>query len=275
MSYRLLTEASPKTIKGEALGFLTGILYLAPAYSSNEWNLCPHHTPGCAATCLFYAGRAAMIPKGSTTNAVIEARLRRTRMIMGQRVDANLALCDDASLLKRRALRKGLKPAIRLNGTSDLRWERMNPAIFGLNADTVFYDYTKDRERILSFIKGEMPPNYHLTYSLSEKPDDVEFAARILDQGVCVAFPYLVQWLSARPTTQAGAERLFDALRRRLTFNPRMFQLLMRTKNNHEVVNADAHDLTFIHPPGSLLALRAKGRATRDTSGFVLRFPGD
>lgn len=274
MAYKLLTEASPKTVKGEKLGFLTGILYLAPAEASGQWNLCPNHTPGCAATCLYYAGRAAMTRPG-LPNKILEARLRRTQLVMGNRMDANLALCSDASRLSRRARAKGLKPAIRLNGTSDLRWERILPAIFGLNDQTIFYDYTKDRERIYSFLRRELPPNYHLTYSLSEKPDDVDFAAEFLSEGVSVAFPYVVQGASARPTSQAGVERLYDALRRRLTLNPRLMKILVRTSSTPTVVNGDLHDLTFLYPPGSLIALRAKGRAIHDTSGFVLQFPGD
>src|SRR5437899_7266020 len=35
-----------KTVKGERKGYLTGILYLAPADTAGVGNLCPHSTPG-------------------------------------------------------------------------------------------------------------------------------------------------------------------------------------------------------------------------------------
>jgi hypothetical protein len=69
-----------------------------------------------------------------------------------------------------KAKRKGLIPLIRLNGTSDIRWEAVSftdsdgvvyDSIFDAFPDTQFYDYTKDVNR-----KG-LPLNYDLTFSYS------------------------------------------------------------------------------------------------------------
>src|SRR6516225_6192244 len=54
---RLLTVQNAKTRKGEKLGFLTGILYLAPANESGVMNTCASSTPECRHACLYTAGR--------------------------------------------------------------------------------------------------------------------------------------------------------------------------------------------------------------------------
>lgn len=52
---RLIEMKNAKTVKGEALGYLTGILYLAPANASGRMNVCPSATAGCMKACLFNA----------------------------------------------------------------------------------------------------------------------------------------------------------------------------------------------------------------------------
>jgi hypothetical protein len=65
--------------------------------------------------------------------------------------------------LRRRAQREGLKPAIRLNGTSDINWQLIAPNLFKENQDVQFYDYTKNMNRDSLF------NNYDITYSASEQ----------------------------------------------------------------------------------------------------------
>ncbi len=62
--------------------------------------------------------------------------------------------------------REGYTPAVRLNGTSDVSWERFK--IFEMFPDVRFYDYTKIYKRALKWARGEYPKNYHITYSLNE-----------------------------------------------------------------------------------------------------------
>ena len=38
-----------------------------------------------------------------------------------------------------------------------------------------------------------------------------------------------------------------------------------------KVIDGDAHDLRFLDPEGVIVGLKAKGRAKKDTSGFVVR----
>lgn len=151
----LSVSADAKTVKGEKKGYLTGILYLAPADSSGVRNVCTNASPGCKAACLYTAGRAAYFP------AINEARVRRTVWLADDADGFQAQLAKDIAATIRKAKREGLKPCFRLNGTSDLPWLAMNMAREFPKVQ--FYDYTKHPrpwERLL--------PNYHLTFSLSE-----------------------------------------------------------------------------------------------------------
>lgn len=109
MSYRLLTENNAKTSKGEALGYLTGILYLRP-----DVQLCPGASAACMSACLVGAGRARIFP------AIAAARARRTHYLRENPDAFQIDLCADVRLLVKRAARMNLKSALRLNGTSDI-----------------------------------------------------------------------------------------------------------------------------------------------------------
>ena len=128
-------------------------------------------------------------------------------------------------------------PSVRLNGTSDLPWERLRPELFGLFEWFQFYDYTKDVKRMLRFCAGEFPSNYHLTFSRSETNDND--CRKVLRNGGNVAVVFRNDNF---PKWHLGAP----------------------------VVNGDQHDLTFVHDAGSVLALYAKGKAKPDCSGFVV-----
>ena len=82
----LSIDTNTKTIKGQAFGYMTGILYLAPADYSGR-NVCVHSSEGCRFACLFSAGRGAFAN-------VISARLRKTLEFFknkeGQSLDSGL-----------------------------------------------------------------------------------------------------------------------------------------------------------------------------------------
>ena len=129
-----------KTIKNEKVGVLTGIIYMAP-YNLSGKNVCPNASAGCAAACLNTAGRGAM-------NVVQRARLKKTFRFWNNRNKFLMDLATEIGRLKRRAAAKGLKAAVRLNGTSDLPYERYkvpgtDKNIMELFPDVQFYDYTK------------------------------------------------------------------------------------------------------------------------------------
>lgn len=168
----LSVSADAKTVKGEKKGYLTGILYLSPADESGIANLCPSASPGCKASCLYTAGRAAYFPK------INEARRRKTQWLVEDHVSFYIQLIKDVEALVRKAKREGLTPCVRLNGTSDL--PKMAHYVAALFPKVQFYDYTKHPRPWV-----RMRPNYHLTFSLSEL--NIKDALDSLAHGVNVA----------------------------------------------------------------------------------------
>jgi hypothetical protein len=223
---KLLSTANPKIQKGTKLGYLSFILHLAPATLSGK-ETCPKRTAGCTAACLNTAGRGGMFKRGETTNMIQQARIRKTKMYFEQRDEFMAQLKKDIKLGIKQAARLGLTPVFRLNGTSDLAWEKTG--IFDEFPSVQFYDYTKVLGRKVAGIK-----NYHLTFSAADGNDaDV---AKALSAGMNVAM-------------------VFDKL-------PSEYM-------GREVINADDTDLRFLDPKNVIAGLKAKGRAKKDTTGFV------
>ena len=72
MSKKLLNiDNNAKTVKGQKKGYMTAILYLAPADLAKDINVCPAASDGCKKACLNLAGRGRM-------NMVQKARIRKT-----------------------------------------------------------------------------------------------------------------------------------------------------------------------------------------------------
>ena len=227
--FKLLSTANPKIQKGTKLGYLSFILHLAPSTLSGK-NTCPKATPGCIAACLNTAGRGGMFKKGENTNTIQKARIRKTNYFYEQRQDFMLDLKKDIEKGIKMATKLGLTPVFRLNGTSDLSWEKydMLPGlnVFEVFPNVQFYDYTKILGRKVKGIA-----NYHLTFSKAENNDsDV---AEALLQGMSVVAVY--------------------------------------DKIPEGVPSADETDLRFLDPKGIMLGLKAKGKAKKDYSGFVIR----
>ena len=227
--FKLLSTANPKIQKGTKMGYLSYILHLAPADLSGR-ETCPKRTAGCTAACLNTAGRGGMFKRGETTNMIQRARIRKTEYFFADRAAFMDDLASDIMKAVNYARKKGLKPVFRLNGTSDLSWEKYPVCgadnIFALFPTIQFYDYTKVLGRKVSHIE-----NYHLTFSKADGNDaDV---AEALMQGMSVVAVY-------------------DEI-------------------PADVPSADETDLRFLDPKGIMLGLKAKGRAKKDYSGFVIR----
>lgn len=218
----MLTVGNPKTQKGEKLGYLTGILHLAPARLSG-YEVCASRSTGCTAGCLNFSGR------GRFTRTQ-EARIRKTQLWFQDRDKFKADLIRSIEALERKAARENLTPAIRLNGTSDIMWERIWPELFDRFSHIQFYDYTKHGNR------WDLPDNYDLTFSRAEQTG-LWTVQETLKKGrnVAVVFDNL-------PDTWAG----------------------------YPVTNGDETDLRFLDPKPSIVGLKAKGDARHDTSGFVV-----
>jgi hypothetical protein len=240
----LLTTANPKTSKGACHGYRTAILHLAPAKVSGR-NVCPHATPGCASACLNTSGHGGIGLDADGLNGVQAARIRRTRLFQRDRAGFMAQLVAELERHERVSLRDGLTPAARLNGLSDLPWERFPvvrggetfPNIFAAFPGVRFYDYTKWPLRLRPLALDV--ENYSLTFSLAEDNDDK--AADALARGVNVAAVF---------RGELPESYTLDGVR-------------------YPVVNGDETDLRFLDPSGVIVGLSAKGRAVNDTSGFV------
>jgi hypothetical protein len=240
---KLLSTGNPKILKGVKQGYMTYILHLAPADVSG-YNTCPKATAGCKAACLNTAGRGGMFKKGEMTNVIQEARKRKTRMFFENRSEFMGQLVKDIRLAIKQCEKVGLIPVFRLNGTSDIAWEKYEVEgarnIFELFPDVQFYDYTKN---YLRFDKV-LPSNYHLTFSRSETNGDK--AMELLSRGVNVAI---------------------------------VFDKLPETYGGFKVINADETDLRFLDAKGGVICglkykkMTGKGanNALAFESGFAIR----
>lgn len=192
MSLKLLSTGNPKLMKGEKQGYLSFILHLAPSWLSG-FNTCPMASDGCASACLNTAGRGGMFKRGEQTNAIQEARIRKTQWFFNDRDTFMAQLVKDITLAIKQAERKNMIPVFRLNGTSDLRWENVAVAgfdnIMQMFPQVMFYDYSKVYNR------RNLPANYHLTFSRSESNEHLIPA----DLNVAVVFDKLPETYLGRP----------------------------------------------------------------------------
>jgi len=181
---KLLTINNFKTVKGEKLGVLTAILYLAPAKISG-YEVCPRRSAGCTAACLYTAGMGAF-------SNVQQARINKTKMYFEDRPNFLFQLEKDIKALVKKANKLNMKPAIRLNGTSDINW--MSSGIMDKFPDVQFYDYTK----VLRRLKDKIPTNYNITFSKSEDNNSECETALELGFNVAAVFKNLPQQYMGR-----------------------------------------------------------------------------
>lgn len=190
-------------------------------------NLCSKASEGCAKACLYSAGRGAF-------SNVQNARINKTKLFFQNNKQFMLSLQNDISLFESYCIENKIQGYVRLNGTSDVDWQKLkidSVSLFEKFPNIIFYDYTKD------FSKKSIHKNYDLTYSRSEVTKDNSILNRI-KQGTNVAI-------------------VFDKL-------PLLW-------NGIEVVNGDLNDLRPLDKKGVIVGLVAKGSAKKDDSGFVVK----
>lgn len=226
----ILGESSAKTVKGEKIGYLTGIVYLVP-----DKKICAMaELAGCMIGCLNSAGRGAF-------NSVQLARQLKTDYFYNHQQAFLLSLCADIWALERKAKKLGLIPLIRPNGTSDILYENLvvldEKNIFQLFPTVQFYDYTKHPSRNLT---GKTSGNYDLTYSFSAitpKPISIKGLTNPDNSRVAVVF-----------------QNQND---------------IPKTFRSWDVIDGDNSDVRHIEPKRVVVALYAKGKAKKEDNGFV------
>ena len=236
---RKLLGTSSKVRKGGKLSVLTRVMYLAPARLSGV-NMCAWSTAGCAAACLGHSTGMLQLDMNQRVLVAKALLWHLFRDYFIERLDVEIV----AHIAT--AKRLGLEPAIRLNGSSDVRWERY---IDMSSYDCIFYDYTKAPAD-----KRDTSGGYHLTYSVSEAEEREAEAMRWIDSGGNAAVV-----VAAR-----GSNRLADAKRVAL-------KLVRNRWRGCPTVDGDETDVRFRDKAGSMVVLYAKGAALGDDSGFVKR----
>jgi hypothetical protein len=208
----------------------TFILYLTPGQVGNK-NMCPMASKGCLSACLYTAGRGAF-------SNVQKARLKKTEFFIANKVKFILQLSNEIMKQYVKAKKGGYKIAFRLNGTSDIDFIFMlqkyaNLDINSLSDYATFYDYTKILTKAIRYKDHK---NYTVTFSRSESNHTETDEAIKLGINVAAVFN------GGLPQKYKGAI----------------------------VIDGDQSDLMMLYNKGVILGLKAKGKARKDTSGFVI-----
>jgi len=235
-----LLGSSTKIDLNEGMGYVTSVLYMMPAMSSGR-EACGGRSKGCTFVCLVKkVGRMDMASPQ-------RARRRKHAAFYADRARFMSDLSAEITAQERRAAKLGKVSAIRLNGTTDIPFERYPVGdaanIMDAHPDTIFYDYTKLALRHRT-ARGPIPTNYSLTFSVSERADAEMRASEYLDAGYNAAIVFATEKHNLPATYPLGGA-------------------------TRPVVDADLHDARFLDPAGSIAGLYAKGLAKNDDSGFV------
>ena len=226
----LLSKGSTnaKTVKNPQI---TYILYLAPyTQNSKKINICPKASKGCAASCLFSAGRGAF-------SNVIQSRVNKTEYYLHDKEKFILQLAGELVKINKKASKETNQTLIRLNGTSDLDFVYLLKKYANFDISNYnnlhFYDYTKILGKVKKYIDHK---NYTLTFSRAEDNEAETIQALNIGSNVSAVF--------------AGD--------------------LPKTYKGFTVVDGDKTDSEMLAFKGLILGLKAKGKARKDTSGFVI-----
>ena len=239
-------STNAKTVKGEKLGYLTGVLYLAPAMLSGYQVCAMASTAQCEDACLNRAGL------GGVYTSIQKARIAKTKRFFEQREEFMSDIVYSIRRLiklsrkqrrdKRGRFAKPYQVLVRLNGTSDIRWELIPVTIDGIEyrnlmeafPELQFYDYTKIANR------KNLPENYDLTFSYS---------------GVKAYLPQVAK-------AQKALMRIAVVFRHEKNI-PDSFMGM-------ECIGGDNSDVRHIEQQNVVVALYAKGPAKHDQTGFVV-----
>jgi hypothetical protein len=223
---KLLSKNNTKTLKGEKIGIMTFGLSLVPNILNGIINLCPFASEGCIRACLETAGRGVF-------KNVRKARMDRTMFFVKNQKAFIAQLEGEIDAAEKTAKRAGMLCAVRLNVLSDVGWHKLlNLARW---PDVQFYDYTPNTPRMIQFLQGKLPPNYHLTFSRKENNQAAVEVIAKMGGNIAVVFDQLPETYLGRP-----------------------------------VVNGDDTDVRFLDGNGVVVGLKAKGQGKKDTTNFVV-----
>ncbi len=270
--------SNAKAAKGTALGYLNAIHYMAPANQAKAGNVCPW-AARCVKPCLTSSG------KGGADN-VIAGRIRRAKLWWSEGPEA---YCERhrhtidgtrGKSLINVAKAIGLHPVLRLNGTSDLEYEK-----FGILHDypgLYKYDYTKGWKRVIDWLEGDLKVEkdtkgkrtyfrsngaghfrgihrYHLTLSLGGTLDNLPEADRVyqhvLDNGGSVAAVWIDEATAMTKISGDGIDSFA------ITDQDGKVVREIDLGRKRRVIDGNYMngDIRFLDEPGVIVGLYAKG----------------
>lgn len=234
---KLLSESNTKILKGEKLGVKTFILHLAP-FNLSGYQVCPKASLGCSLACLNTAGM-------SVFDNVQAARIEKTKFFFEERAKFMAQLVKEIRSGIKKAVKANMIPAFRLNGTSDLPWEKIRVTDKGIEyrnvmelfSEVQFYDYT-------AIVGRTVPDNYHLTFS--RKESNQEDVVKAIKSGLNVTVVFDKKKTETLPTEYLGVT----------------------------VIDGDESDVRFFDPKNVIVGLKLKGnnrmKQSARESGFAV-----
>jgi len=282
----LLGESSKARMLAVEMGYLSTVMFLSPHMMANEiaatlegqlilkaveqkfylpgalmprvsrHNSCPK-ADHCSETCLaVYAGhlrfRDCQLYEFAKTCMFLADRVWFTRRVVDEVRHLSFGFPGHPKY------DQGL--AVRLNGGSDILWEKylcdMGKNIFELTDRPYvhYYDYTKIPHRMLKYLArfrdGDFPYNYHLTFSRGS--DNWADCINVLEYGGNVS-------VVSRERPEFGVG-----------------QYTLPSGRKVDLIDGDEHDFRFLDTQtnpegGAIVVLKPKGKeAKADTSGFVV-----
>ena len=127
----------------------------------------------CIKTCLAFKGLAKVYP------SVIKSRKAKSEYFVNDTDTFIKQLIREIKNQEKRALKKNKKPVVRLNGFTDIDYNKYG--IFKLFPNVQFYDYSADYERVLN----NNNPNLHYTFSY--KGNNLKECIELLKKDISIA----------------------------------------------------------------------------------------
>ena len=235
----MFTDGNPKTDKNKHIKdldqYLIKRLNLAPAKISG-FETCASRSTGCTDACLNEAGNPVFMPQKTL------GRVNRTLLLFKDTARFISMATREIRNHEIYCKKHNLKPVIRLNTTSDVMFEKQKFSFMQNFPNVQFYDYTKHFKRMIKYLRGQLPANYHLTFSRNEANDFQ--TTQVLKAGGNAAVVFRKE--------------------------------LPKTYKGFKVIDGDLHDLRFLDNKNVVvglkekLTLNSKGKLDRDNSGFVV-----
>lgn len=219
-----------KLAKNEKLGFKDSFILYLSPFTKNSEGV--NVCPHASAGCIALCLDTAGMGIFSNVQA---SRIGKTDYLLKNRAGFLTQLWGELERINKKAGKEFKRVPVRLNGTSDLDWcnlfKIIGKDLFSLES-IQFYDYTKVVKRLQKYAGT----NYHLTFSRSEINEAESIEALKAGHNVAVVFR----------------------------------DELPETWHGFPVVNGDESDLRFLDPRGVVVGLKAKGKARKAVSGFVV-----